>query len=86
MWHSYRVGQLMWHNLGMAKPSQQITRATKAYRNAEASLDLARANLHSAIVAELANGVAQSELVRITGYSREQLRRIAIAASSTPSS
>jgi hypothetical protein len=76
-WHGYPVGHTVWNNAGMTSPSQQLTRAAKAYRNAETSLALARASLRTAILADLANGVTQAELGRETGYSREQLRRIA---------
>lgn len=64
----------------MTKPTHELTRAARNFRSAEASLQLARASLHSAIVADLQAGVTQAELVRATGYTREQLRRIARSA------
>lgn len=57
--------------------STQLARAARAYAYAQANLELARANLHAAIADQLRAGVRQAELVRTTGYSREQLRRIA---------
>ena len=68
----------MAESVGMdAKPSPQLTRAARAYRNAEASLQLARSNLHAAIAEDLRAGVRQAELVKATGYTRELIRRVA---------
>lgn len=53
-----------------------LTDATKAFRRAEAVLDRRRSELARAVVEATAAGVRQSEIVRITGYTREHIRRI----------
>jgi hypothetical protein len=75
----------MWQNLGMTTaPSRRLTRATAAHRRALQQLEVSRAELHAAIVEDLAAGVSQAALVGATGYTREQLRRIARAGGVGP--
>lgn len=51
--------------------------AVRAYRRAEAAVDRRRAELADAIgEAILAHDRRQSEIVKITGYTREHVRRI----------
>jgi len=54
-----------------------VAAAVRAYRRAEAALDKRRRELADAIGhAVLVGGRRQSEIVRITGYTREHVRRI----------
>lgn len=57
------------------RTSAALTRHQKAKQRAAETLDA----LHEAIVDDLDAGVPQAELVRITGYSREHIRKIAKA-------
>lgn len=53
--------------------------AAQRYREAEAALDAARADLQTEAIAALASTDergAQATVVRITGWSREYLRRL----------
>jgi hypothetical protein len=59
------------------RPSPRLTRALAARDRAERQLEQARAELHAAIVADLAAGVRQADLARATGYSRERIRQVA---------
>jgi hypothetical protein len=57
--------------------------AAQRYREAEAALDAARADLRAEAVAALQQDPRrgdQSEVVRITGWTREQVRTITKAA------
>jgi uncharacterized protein with gpF-like domain len=58
----------------------QLNAAAERYRAAEAAADQARAELHDAILGAVREGVAQREIVDITGYTRERIRQIARAA------
>jgi hypothetical protein len=55
---------------------RDLEKATQAYRKAVAVLDEARPRLAAAIVDAARAGVRQVDIVRITGYTREQVRRI----------
>jgi len=48
------------------------------YRRAADRCKQLRAELHQAIRAAQADGISQAEIVRVTGYSRERLRQIAM--------
>lgn len=50
--------------------------ATEAYRAAQRELDSRRQALAAAIVAAAHSGIRQTEIVRITGYTREHIRRL----------
>ena len=60
----------------MLSMTEDLERAARAFRRAEAALDRARINLADAIVDASGEGVRQSEIARITGYTRETVRRI----------
>lgn len=62
----------------------RLEEAATAYRNAKAALDKARPALAEAIVSAARGGTRQAEIVRITGYTREQVRRICRAAGVEP--
>jgi hypothetical protein len=49
---------------------------TKAFRRAESLTEERRLELANAIVSASVGGVRQSEIVRITGYTREHVRRL----------
>lgn len=53
-----------------------LTEATRAYRRAEAAVEKRRAELAEAIAAAAQAGTRQVDIVRITGYTRESIRRI----------
>jgi hypothetical protein len=59
------------------QPSQRTKSALAGLSRAESRVAAARAELHAAIVADLAAGIRQADLVRLTGYSREHIRKIA---------
>lgn len=60
--------------------STDLERAAKAFRRAEQALEQRRTELAEAIVAADQAEVKQVEIVRITGYTRETVRRIVEAA------
>jgi cation transport ATPase len=51
--------------------------AGQKYQAARASLDTARENLHPAVIEALRAGLRQVEIVRLSGYTREYVRKIA---------
>ena len=54
-----------------------VASATRAYRRAEAALDARRADLADAIGrAILIDNRRQADVARVTGYTREHIRRI----------
>ena len=53
-----------------------VAAALAAYKDATRKSEDKRAELYAAIAAAAGHGVRQNELVRITGYSREDLRQI----------
>ncbi|HEX3778496.1 MAG TPA: hypothetical protein VHX38_02435 [Pseudonocardiaceae bacterium] len=59
-----------------------LEEAARAYRRAEKVLEERRADLAAAIVEAAASGRPQVEIVRISGYAREHVRRIVRAAES----
>lgn len=59
----------------------RLDEATRAYRKAKEALDAAREELAQAIVeAARDGGMRQADIVKTTGYTREQIRRICRAA------
>lgn len=62
----------------MKAETERLTRAAKRV----ARHDAEREELHAAILAALAAGMRQVEIVRITGYTRERVRQIARDANS----
>lgn len=56
--------------------TDELVAATTAYRAAQEHLDDARRALAGAVVAAANSGVRQTEIVRITGYTREHIRRL----------
>jgi hypothetical protein len=59
--------------------------AAKAYRLAKSRLDEARPRLAAAIADAAKANVRQTEIVSVSGYTREQVRRICRDAGVTPS-
>lgn len=60
----------------MADELAKLADAARAFRRAEATLEKRRMDLADAIVEAAIAGVRQSEIVKITGYTREHVRRI----------
>jgi hypothetical protein len=56
--------------------STDLERAAKAFRRAEQALEQRRAELADAIRAADEAGTKQVDIVRITGYTRETVRRL----------
>lgn len=56
--------------------STDLERAAKAFRRAEVVLEQRRAELADAIRAAAEADVKQVDIVRITGYTRETVRRL----------
>ena len=75
----------MWpHSGGHAKipgMSTPLREALGDHQRAVEAADAARERLYAAIVAALDAGMAQAEVVRQTGYTRETIRRVARDAS-----
>jgi CRP-like cAMP-binding protein len=57
-----------------------LERATRAYHRAQQAVDKRREELAEAIAAADATGMKQVDIVQITGYTREHVRRIVGAA------
>ncbi|MFB9238668.1 hypothetical protein ACFFWC_24595 [Plantactinospora siamensis] len=62
----------------------RLEEAARAYRRAKAALDKARPALAEAIVDAARAGTKQAEIVKVTGYTREQVRRLCRAAGIEP--
>ena len=60
----------------MTEPSTTLAAAARRRLKAETELKAARADLAEAIRADAAAGVRQVDIVKLTGYTREQIRRI----------
>ncbi|WP_406286505.1 hypothetical protein [Embleya sp. NBC_00896] len=54
----------------------RLVKAAKAYRRTEKAHEEARQELKRAAVRAIAAGVKQSEVVKVTGWTREYLRRL----------
>lgn len=63
--------------------AEKLTDMANKLRRDQGKADISRANLHSAILDALAEGVTQADVARATGYTREHLRRLAVAADPT---
>ncbi len=61
------------HDDGVTTP---LHKATAAYRRAQAAVEQRRNELAEQIVRAAAEGVRQVDIVEITGYTREHVRRI----------
>ena len=59
-----------------------LERAAAAYREAVKALDEARPRLAAAIVAAAQAGMRQVDIVQVTGYTREQVRRAGLSIES----
>lgn len=70
----------MWHTARMS----ELEKIAGEYRQAKATFDGVRGRLADAIVTAARNGVRQSEIVRVTGYTRERVRQICRSAGIEP--
>jgi len=61
-----------------------LEEAAQEYRDALKLLEIARPRLAAAIVAAARAGMRQVEIVKVSGYTREQVRRICRAAGVEP--
>lgn len=66
----------LWHDRGVTR----LDTAARTHQQAKEALDAARAELADAIVEAARAGTKQADIVRATGYTREQVRRICRAA------
>ena len=64
--------------------TSELEQAARAYRRAEKALDERRAELVDQVVKAAKSGVAQVELVRITGWTREHIRKMVKASREVP--
>lgn len=62
----------------------ELEDAAREYHEARAALDEARPRLAEAIASAARAGVRQAEIVKVSGYTREQVRRICRAAGIEP--
>lgn len=69
---------------GIIRSVTRLEEAAAAYRVAKEALDKARPALAEAIVEAARSGTRQTDIVRVTGYTREQVRRICRAAGIEP--
>lgn len=71
----------MWPNLCLvdATPEAQLRSATSRRKRAERAVKEARLAERAAILAALEAGLRQVDVVSITGYTREHVRRLAEA-------
>jgi hypothetical protein len=65
--------------MNAGRPSPQLRRALARRERAEQIRDQAINDVRAAILADLAAGVTQAQLTKVTGYSREWLRQLARA-------
>jgi hypothetical protein len=70
--HAYRAAQAA------------VGDAERGLAEARAGVPVARERLHAAIVAAARRGVRQVDLIRLTGYNRESIRRILRAGGVDP--
>lgn len=72
------LGTLGYANMvGMNKePSSRLKQAVAKYRRAEAAVTTSRDEMYAAILADLADGVRQADVVRATELTRERIRQI----------
>lgn len=64
--------------------TDDLEKTAREHRNAQVALANARTRLAAAIVAAARAGRRQSEIVRVTGYTRERVRQICRAAGIEP--
>ena len=62
----------------------ELERVAREYRSAKDALDDVRPRLAAAIAAAALKGVKQTDIVRVTGYTRERVRQICRAAGVEP--
>lgn len=58
------------------EPSTRLKQAVTKYRRAEAAVTSTRDEMYAAILADLDEGVRQTDIVRATGLTRERIRQI----------
>ena len=56
--------------------TSELEAATKAYRRAEKASKERRAHLYATMVEAALSGTQQTDIIRITGYTRERVRQI----------
>ncbi len=61
-----------------------VSDAERAVVESRAEVPVARERLHAAIVAAARAGVRQTDLIQVTGYNRESIRRILRAGGVEP--
>ncbi len=61
------------------EPSTQLKQAIAKYRRAKDAVATTRDEMYDAVIADLANGVRQTDIVRATGLTRERIRQIVTA-------
>lgn len=84
-WHrrnggaDFRVATPMCEHVDMPPTEETVTalrRAVRAKKSAEDRVEAARAALAVAMADAMRDGMKQSEVVAITGYNREHVRRL----------
>lgn len=69
---------------GVASAEEELAKAGSVYRQARLDLDEARGVLAEKIVKAAQARVPQTQIVQLTGYTREHVRRICRAAGVEP--
>lgn len=75
----FRVATSMCEHAGMPATEETVTalrKAVRAKKTAEDRVEAARAALAVAMADAMRDGLKQSEVVAITGYNREHVRRL----------
>lgn len=62
--------------------ADELRAAAAEFQVTSAAHDEARARLHAAVLAALGAGIRVSEVERVSGYKREHIRRLRLAATS----
>lgn len=75
----FRVATLMWDHADMPATEETVAtlrKAVRAKKGAEDRAEAARAALALAMAEAIRQGMKQSEVVAMTGYTREHVRRL----------
>lgn len=63
-----------WHPVRM--DATELAAVTRRFRKAEAALAAARAELQEAALEAMAGGMKQADVAKVTGWTRETLRKL----------
>jgi hypothetical protein len=65
--------------VGMTQePSDRLKKAVTKHQKTKAAEETARQEVYAAILGDLAAGIRQADIVRVTGYTREHIRQLVL--------